>query len=71
MFTVLHRVFSFWPDAIVSVLPSHQAVPSGDPDAVSKAVQCQVSVQLHWPDRYRVSKLFAEPHSFLPNLNNV
>ena len=69
---MLQRVFSFWPDAIVSVLPAGSG-EAGDPDGLGSGARagCQVSVQLHWPDKYRVSKLFAEPHSFLPNLNNV
>jgi len=58
----LQRLFAYWPDTWVNV---------SEQTAESMQKEMKTTVRLKWPDKFRVTKLFLEPHALEPNLNFI
>ena len=67
LMTALQTLYSFWSELMIN------HVNSTDNDEDNKRehenIKDNFRVRLVWPHKFKVSKVFKEPHQFVPNLN--
>lgn len=74
-YVALQNLYAFWGELMVNKLNTKGADGGNDDNKdndintgeSSKMHKC--SVRLVWPHKYKVHKVFREPHLFVPNLN--
>lgn len=81
----LQRLFAFWPDIWVNVseVDLNNNIDDDNIQEQNKRLESKIIppqqnyremktvVRLRWPDKFRVTKLFLEPHALEPNLNFI
>ena len=66
--TALQTLYSFWSELMIN----HDNAADNDEDKKQEHEdnnKDNFRVRLVWPHKFKVSKVFKEPHQFVPNLN--